>query len=82
MAERIIFRPLNYKCMEEPIAMRNEAVSNATGVVSLPPPSLSHAPNDVMSHILDCATCLDIMQCAARFSGVYSFSQLATGEHS
>jgi hypothetical protein len=47
--------------MEEPIAMRNEAVSNATGVVSLPPPSLSHAPNDVMSHILDCATCLDII---------------------
>jgi hypothetical protein len=47
--------------MEEPIAMRNQAVSNATGVVSLPPPPLSHAPNDMVSHILDCAICLDII---------------------
>jgi hypothetical protein len=47
--------------MEEPIAMRNQAVSNATGVVSLPPLSLSNAPNDLVSHILDCAICLDII---------------------
>jgi hypothetical protein len=47
--------------MEEPIAMRNQAVSNATGVVSLPPLPLSDAPSCMVSHILDCAICLDII---------------------